>query len=136
MVCYKIVCTCMTQVSYKLSHGLFFDIHLLVYVSIDIWILKSLRHHSAVYTLKYTRYTSNIRKNERYTEIYLGNTSISVVVKAELYKFINIMILLSFFFFYYRYPSFRFLLHIVTHRYPYRRYHFSYFAPFRHFIPQ
>lgn len=107
-------------------------------VSIDIWILKSLRHHSAVYTLKYTRYTSNIRKNERYTEIYLGNTSISVVVKAELYKFINIMILLSFFFkfFYYRYPSFRFLLHIVTHRYPYRRYHFSYFAAFRHFIPQ
>lgn len=105
-------------------------------VSIDIWILKSLRHHSAVYTLKYTRYTSNIRKNERYTEIYLGNTSISVVVKAELYKFINIMILLSFFFFYYRYPSFRFLLHIVTHRYPYRRYHFSYFAPFTHFIPQ
>lgn len=106
-------------------------------VSIDIWILKSLRHHSAVYTLKYTRYTSNIRKNERYTEIYLGNTSISVVVKAELYKFINIMILLSFFlFFYYRYPSFRFLLHIVTHRYPYRRYHFSYFAAFRHFTPQ
>lgn len=31
MVCYKIVCTCMTQVSYKLSHGFFFDIHLLVY---------------------------------------------------------------------------------------------------------
>lgn len=29
MVCYKIVCTCMTQVSYKLSHGLF--LQLLVY---------------------------------------------------------------------------------------------------------
>lgn len=100
-------------------------------VSIDIWILKSLRHHSAVYTLKYTRYISNIRKHERYTDIFLGNTAISVVVKAELYTFINIMI-----FFYYRYPSFRFLLHIVTHRYPYRRYHFSYYAAFRHFIPQ
>lgn len=68
--------------------------------------------YAKVYTLHFKYMYS---KNERYTENYLGNISISVVVKAELYKFINIMILLSFFlFFYYRYPSFRFLF---TYRY-------------------
>lgn len=90
--------------------------------------------YAKVYTLHFKYMYS---KNERYTENYLGNISISVVVKAELYKFINIMILLSFFYFFTTaIPVSDFSLHIVTHRYPYRRYHFSYFAAFRHFTPQ